>query len=97
MAEITAAIRYTVIYERSPTGYGAYIPDLPGLGVVARTLDETKQLIRESIRLHVKALQEHGDAPEPPLPPKRSTSASLHRLTHSFLRRDTQEDKKWLT
>ena len=59
-------MRYTVIYERSSTGFGAYVPDLPGLGVVAKTLDETKQLIREGISLHIKALQEHGDhVPEP--------------------------------
>ena len=59
-------MRYTVIYERSSTRFGAYVPDLPGLGVVAKTLDETKQLIREGIRLHIKALQEHGDrVPEP--------------------------------
>ncbi len=59
-------MRYTVIYERSSTGFGAYVPDLPGLGVVAKTLDETKQLIREGISLHIKALREHGDpVPEP--------------------------------
>jgi hypothetical protein len=25
---------YVVIYERTDTGWGAYCPDLPGLGVV---------------------------------------------------------------
>jgi predicted RNase H-like HicB family nuclease len=59
-------MKYTVIYEKSATGYGAYVPDLPGLGVVAGTLDETKKLIREGIGAHIKVMREYGDpVPEP--------------------------------
>jgi len=59
-------MRYTVIYERSGTGYGAYVPDLPGLGVVAKTLEETKELIRSGITAHVAMMREHGEVvPEP--------------------------------
>ncbi len=59
-------MRYTVIYERSETGYGAYVPDLPGLGVVASSLDSTKQLIREGIAAHIALLRDRGEqVPEP--------------------------------
>jgi len=59
-------MRYAVIYERSSTGYGAYAPDLPGLGVVSTTLEETKILMREGIEAHVSMLRELGQAvPEP--------------------------------
>jgi predicted RNase H-like HicB family nuclease len=59
-------MKYTVIYEKSATGYGAYAPDLPGLGVVGRTLEETKRLIREGIEAHIQVMREHGEAvPEP--------------------------------
>ena len=59
-------MRYTVIYERSETGYGAYVPDLPGLGVVAGSLDDTKRLIREGIAAHIAVLQRRGEpVPEP--------------------------------
>ncbi len=59
-------MRYTVIYERSPNGYGAYVPDLPGLGVVAPTLDETRKLITEGISAHIHVMHEHGEiVPEP--------------------------------
>lgn len=59
-------MQYTVIYEKSATGYGAYVPDLPGLGVVAKTLDETKKLIREGIQAHIQVMREHGEViPEP--------------------------------
>ena len=59
-------MRYTVIYEKSATGYGAYVPDLPGLGVVGKTLDDTKKLIREGIEAHIQVMREHGEVvPEP--------------------------------
>ena len=59
-------MRYAVIYEKSATGYGAYVPNLPGLGVVGKTLDDTKQLIREGIEAHIQVMREHGEiVPEP--------------------------------
>ncbi len=36
-------MKYLVVYEKSPTGWGAYVPDLPGLGVAATTLEEVKE------------------------------------------------------
>jgi predicted RNase H-like HicB family nuclease len=42
------------------------VPDLPGLGVAAATLDETKQLIREAIVFHVEGMKQNGEAiPQP--------------------------------
>ena len=55
-----------VIYEKSATGWGAYAPDLPGLGVAATTMDEVKQLVREAIDFHLEGMRLHGEAiPEP--------------------------------
>jgi len=54
-------MKYLVIYEKSETGWGAYAPDLPGLGVVAKTLEEAKELIREAIDFHLEGVREHGD------------------------------------
>ena len=58
--------KYIVIYERSANGWGAYVPDLPGLGVVGDTLEEVKQLIREGIDFHIEGLRESGDQVPPP-------------------------------
>jgi len=59
-------MKYTVIYEKSATGYGAYVPDLPGLGVVGKTLEDTKRLIREGIEAHIQVMRDHGEVvPEP--------------------------------
>ena len=59
-------MKYLVIYEKSATGWGAYVPDLPGLGVAGTTLDEVKQLVREAIDFHLEGMRKHGDPiPEP--------------------------------
>lgn len=58
---------YTVIYEHgNDGGWGAYVPDLPGLGVVGDTREEAHQLIVEGIALHIAGLIEDGlPVPEP--------------------------------
>jgi predicted RNase H-like HicB family nuclease len=55
-------MKYLVIYEKSATGWGAYAPDLPGLGATATTLDEVKELIREAMEFHFEGMRQHGDA-----------------------------------
>lgn len=58
---------YTVIYEKSEDGgWGAYVPDLPGLGVVGDTQQEAHRLIVEGIALHIEGLREDGlPVPQP--------------------------------
>ena len=53
--------QYLVVYEKSQNGWGAYVPDLPGLGVVGDTLEDVKQLIREGIEFHIEGLRESGE------------------------------------
>jgi len=58
---------YLVIYERAADGgWGAYAPDLPGLGVIGDTFEETETLIRDGIAIHIESLVEDGlPIPEP--------------------------------
>ena len=59
-------LKYTVIFERSSDGYGAYVPDLPGCVTVGETLEETERNIREAIAGHLEVMREFGDPiPEP--------------------------------
>ena len=59
-------MKYAVIFEKTSTGWSAYAPDLPGLGVAGTTFEETQQLIREGIEFHIEGLKAGGDAvPEP--------------------------------
>jgi predicted RNase H-like HicB family nuclease len=54
-------LKYLVVYEKSATGWGAYAPDLPGLGAAGKTLDEVKNLIREGIEFHLEGMRTNGD------------------------------------
>ena len=64
---------YAVIIERSQTGYGAYAPELPGVGVVGGTIEEVERLVREAIVLHIRSLQAHGE----PVPPPSAVATRL--------------------
>ena len=57
---------YAAVFEKTPNGWSAYVPDLPGVGVAAATLEETEQLLREGIELHLEGMREDGlPIPEP--------------------------------
>ncbi len=51
---------WAVIYERTATGWSAYVPALPGLGVTGGTRAEVEQFIREGISFHLEGLAEDG-------------------------------------
>jgi predicted RNase H-like HicB family nuclease len=61
-------IEYVVIIEPAEdgTGFGAYVPDLPGCVATGRTHDETRERIAFSIPLHIESLKSHGEAVPPP-------------------------------
>lgn len=63
-------MRYMVVIEKGETGYGAYVPDLPGCVAAAETEEEVKDLIREAIELHIEDLESRGA--EVPKPSSRS-------------------------
>ena len=53
-------MRYAVVIEKAGDNYSAYVPDLPGCIATGATIEETEQLIREAIALHVTGLREDG-------------------------------------
>lgn len=57
---------YAVVFEKTQTGWSAYAPDLPGLGVAGASFEETEQLMREGIEFHIEGLRADGSpVPEP--------------------------------
>ena len=68
--------RYAVVFEKSSTGYGAYVPDLPGCVTAASTLREAEILIQEAIKMHLDGILEDGD--EVPAP---TTVAEMIEVT----------------
>lgn len=59
-------MRYAVIFEKSETSFGAYVPDLPGCVAAGASLAEAKLAISEAMKEHLETLESEGDhAPEP--------------------------------
>ena len=59
-------MQYVIVYERTPDGWSAYVPDLPGCVAAGDTREETETLIREAVALHIEMLREEGGpVPEP--------------------------------
>jgi len=55
-------MKYLIIYEKTETGYSAYAPDLPGCIAAGSSFEETAELMRGALRLHLDAMREDGDA-----------------------------------
>ena len=53
-------MRYAVVIESGENNFSAYAPDLPGCVAAADTLEETEQLIREAIEIHIRGMREDG-------------------------------------
>jgi predicted RNase H-like HicB family nuclease len=62
----SSGTEYVVVYEKTPTGYSAYVPDLPGCITTGPTLPDTKRSMHEAIRGHLAVMREFGDPiPQP--------------------------------
>ena len=64
-------MKYTVIYEKGPTSYGAYMPDLPGCVAIGDSREEVERLIREAIEFHIEGLPDEGLAVPAPVHRRR--------------------------
>ncbi len=64
---------YLVVIEHEGSSWGAYCPDLPGVGVVGDSRDEVEQLIHEAIELHLAGLRASGD----PIPPPAAVATTV--------------------
>ena len=59
-------MRYTIVIEKSPSNYAAYVPDLPGCVATAASEAEVIREIGEAIQLHIESLRKHREpVPEP--------------------------------
>lgn len=53
--------KYLVVFEKTRTGYSAYVPDLPGCVSAGRTRNETEKLIEEAIEFHIEGMTIDGE------------------------------------
>lgn len=66
-------IKYLVIYEKTQTGYSAYLPDLPGCIATGETKNQVEENIYEAIKFHLEGMREEGL----PLPDRHTESEML--------------------
>jgi predicted RNase H-like HicB family nuclease len=66
---------YTVIYEETPTGFSAYLPDLPGCVAAGATRAEVERLIRSAVDMHLEAMRDAGE--RLPIPTTRAGTVSV--------------------
>lgn len=59
-------MNYVVVYEKSKTGWAAYVPDLPGVVTTGQTREEARTLIQEAIEFHLDGLREDRQPIPPP-------------------------------
>ena len=59
-------MKFAVLFEKTDTGYSAHVPDLPGCVAAGATFDETAELMRGAIRMHLAGMRQNGEPiPEP--------------------------------
>ena len=70
--------RYSVIIERTSTGFSAYSPDVAGCAAVGDTEDETRRNFREALEFHFEGMKLAGE----PIP-ESSTSVDYVEVPRS--------------
>ncbi len=59
-------MKYAVVFERTPSNYSAYVPDLPGCVATGTSRQDVERCIREAIVLHLEGLRsEKENVPKP--------------------------------
>ena len=58
--------QYVIVIENEGDAWGAYAPDLPGLGVAGASRQEVEALVQEAVTEHVRMLKELGEIVPPP-------------------------------
>lgn len=51
-------IKYLVVYEKTKTGYSAYVPDIPGVIATGKTKKIVEKNIFNAIQFHIDGLKE---------------------------------------
>jgi predicted RNase H-like HicB family nuclease len=58
--KLAEVLTYVAIYEKSATGWAAYVPDLPGVVTTGATRAEVRSLIQGAIEFHLDGLKLDG-------------------------------------
>lgn len=53
-------VKYLIIFEKTKTGYSAYVPDLSGCVATAKNRDAVEKKIIEAIQFHLDGLKKEN-------------------------------------
>ncbi|NVO02270.1 MAG: type II toxin-antitoxin system HicB family antitoxin [Bacteroidetes bacterium] len=53
-------VKYVIIFEKTETGFCAYVPDLPGCIATGKTRNSVEKNILDAIRFHLEGLKEEN-------------------------------------
>lgn len=53
-------VKYLVVFEKTSSGFSAYVPDLPGLAASGDTKAVAEQNIFEAIQFHLEGLKDEN-------------------------------------
>ena len=75
-------LNYVVVYERTPSNYGAYVPELPGCIATGKGWQEIQTTFREAIVFHIEGLIESGDpVPDPQMSVDKAMACHIASLS----------------
>jgi antitoxin HicB len=75
-----AHFRFNVVFRPEPEGgYTALVPALPGCVTYGRTLDESREMVKDAIRGYVESLKKHNE----PIPSDEDTLVASMELEDS--------------
>jgi len=58
--------KYLIFIEKYGNSYSAFAPDLPGCVAAGDTMEETEEMMRQAIAMHIEDMKETGQQiPEP--------------------------------
>ena len=53
-------MKYTVVFEKAPDNFAAYVPDLPGCVATGTTREKVERNIREAVAFQIDGLKQHS-------------------------------------
>jgi len=52
--------KYLVVFEKTETGYSAFVPDLPGCIATGGTKEKVEEFIYEGIQFHLEGMKKEN-------------------------------------
>ncbi len=87
---------YGVVFEDSADGVGAYVPDMPGVGVVGGDKAEARALLDQAVQWHAEGMIE-DDLPLPDPTSNDRTYEEYIELDRTYVARASDGLKLYIT